>query len=145
MHDSRLVAQTDQRRREEEQSFEISVAPVRQIILHNGNIVGVRAGLGGVPGRQPHAPDFLVKIKPSSPTLSSIVACCRYVTDGINTLQGILIFLVLVVFRKRVVRGLADRTICGIRLPSGWRAAADDECEEIEEELNLSETQPQKL
>jgi G protein-coupled receptor Mth (Methuselah protein) len=68
-----------------------------------------------------------------------------YVTDGINTLQGILIFLVLVVFRKRVVRGLADRTICGIRLPSGWRAAADDECEEIEEELNLSETQPQKL
>jgi hypothetical protein len=40
---------------------------VRQIILHNGNIVGVRAGLGGVPGRQSRATDFLVKIKPSPP------------------------------------------------------------------------------
>ncbi|KAJ3647428.1 hypothetical protein Zmor_019307 [Zophobas morio] len=68
-----------------------------------------------------------------------------YVTDGLNTLQGILIFLILVVLRKRVIRGLADRSLCGVRLPSRWRAAADDECEEFEEELNLSETQIQKL
>ena len=74
-----------------------------------------------------------------------IVYGCRYVTDGLNTLQGILIFLILVVLRKRVIRGLADRSLCGVRLPSRWRAAADDECEEFEEELNLSETQIQKL
>ncbi|KYB26825.1 G-protein coupled receptor Mth-like Protein [Tribolium castaneum] len=67
-----------------------------------------------------------------------------HVTDVLNTLQGILIFLILVVFRKRVVRGLADRSFCGIRLPGRWRGAADDECGEIEEELNLSETHVQK-
>lgn len=65
-------------------------------------------------------------------------------TDVLNTLQGILIFLILVVFRKRVVRGLASRSFCGVRLPGRWRSAADDECGEIEEELNLSETRPQK-
>ncbi|XP_044265758.1 G-protein coupled receptor Mth2-like [Tribolium madens] len=67
-----------------------------------------------------------------------------HVTDVLNTLQGILIFLILVVFRKKVVRGLADRSFCGVRLPGRWRGAADEECGEIEEELNLSETQVHK-
>lgn len=45
------------------------------------------------------------------------------------------------VFRKKVLRGLASRSFCGIRLPQKWNNVADDECEDIEEELGLSETQ----
>ncbi|KAJ8982914.1 hypothetical protein NQ317_004568 [Molorchus minor] len=63
----------------------------------------------------------------------------RVVPDAINALQGLLIFLLLVVFRKRTVRALANKKILGwVKLPASWRYAQDDECEELEEEISLS-------
>ncbi|KAJ8928418.1 hypothetical protein NQ314_019007 [Rhamnusium bicolor] len=63
----------------------------------------------------------------------------RVVPDALNALQGFLIFLILVVFRKKVVRALANKTIFrAVRLPASWKHAQDDECEELEEEISLS-------
>ncbi|KAJ8912563.1 hypothetical protein NQ315_006635 [Exocentrus adspersus] len=59
--------------------------------------------------------------------------------DALNALQGFLIFLILVVFRKKIIRALANKKIFrSIKLPSSWKNAQDDECEDIEEELSLS-------
>ncbi|XP_018567392.1 G-protein coupled receptor Mth2 [Anoplophora glabripennis] len=61
------------------------------------------------------------------------------IPDALNALQGFLIFLILVVFRKKVVRALANKKIFNaVRLPAKWKNAQDDECEELEEELSLS-------
>lgn len=56
--------------------------------------------------------------------------------DLLNALQGILIFLVLVVFRKRVRRSLATKSICNMRFPNSWRYLEDEEMESAEENAN---------
>lgn len=61
------------------------------------------------------------------------------IPDALNALQGFLIFLILVVFRKKVIRALANKKIFrSVRLPASWKNAQDDECEELEEEVSLS-------
>lgn len=60
------------------------------------------------------------------------------VTDFINALQGVLIFLILVAFRKRALRGLAKRGLCCIHLPQQWKTLQDEECDEIVEEEQLA-------
>ncbi|XP_074037329.1 G-protein coupled receptor Mth2 isoform X2 [Leptinotarsa decemlineata] len=63
-----------------------------------------------------------------------------YFTDALNALVGLIIFLVLVIFRKKVIRSLANRKIFMLlRLPANWREAQDSECEELEEEISLGE------
>lgn len=57
----------------------------------------------------------------------SVVFSCRMVTDYVNALQGILIFILLVVTRKRALKGLARRGLCCIKLPASWNALHDDE------------------
>lgn len=61
-----------------------------------------------------------------------------HVTDFINSMQGVLIFLILIVFRKRALRGLAKRGLCCIRLPTQWKTLQDEECEELFEEKEFS-------
>lgn len=49
------------------------------------------------------------------------------ITDYVNALQGILIFVLLVVTRKRALKGLAKRGLCCLKLPASWTALKDDE------------------
>ncbi|XP_030764102.1 G-protein coupled receptor Mth2-like [Sitophilus oryzae] len=56
--------------------------------------------------------------------------------DLFNILQGILIFLVLVVFRKRVRRALASKNPCNIKFPSSWKYLEDEEICSDEERTN---------
>lgn len=60
----------------------------------------------------------------------------RFITDWLNALVGVIIFVILVVLRKKVIRGLANRTFLGtcIRFPASWKKVQDSECEELEEE-----------
>ncbi|KAK2580208.1 hypothetical protein KPH14_012468 [Odynerus spinipes] len=61
-------------------------------------------------------------------------------TDALNTLQGFIIFLLLVVTRKRVRKLLAKKKPCGIVFPKSWIAYEDEECEIVlPEELELSQ------
>ncbi|XP_047369507.1 G-protein coupled receptor Mth2-like isoform X2 [Vespa velutina] len=61
-------------------------------------------------------------------------------TDILNTLQGFIIFLLLVVTRKRVRKLLAKKKPCGIIFPKSWTAYEDEECEIVlPEELELSQ------
>ncbi|CAH0550484.1 unnamed protein product [Brassicogethes aeneus] len=60
------------------------------------------------------------------------------ITDIINGLMGLIIFLILVVFRKRVIRGLAERSVCNYRLPSTWRRQTDSEIDESPDEYTLT-------
>ncbi|KAL2743950.1 G-protein coupled receptor Mth2-like [Vespula maculifrons] len=61
-------------------------------------------------------------------------------TDILNTLQGFIIFLLLVVTRKRVRKLLAKKKPCGIVFPKSWTAYEDEECEIVlPEELELSQ------
>lgn len=46
-----------------------------------------------------------------------------------NVLQGFLIFLVLVVFRKKVRRALANSNPCNMTFPRSWRNLEDEETE----------------
>lgn len=66
----------------------------------------------------------------------------RFITDSLNCLVGVAIFVILVVLRKKVIRGLANRTFLGscIKFPVSWRHAQDSECEEIEENIIRMET-----
>ncbi|GJQ66179.1 putative Secretin family 7 transmembrane receptor [Trypoxylus dichotomus] len=59
-------------------------------------------------------------------------------TDYLNTLQGVLIFMVLVLFRKKALRGLASNPRIGNKFPKSWQRLDDDECsdEEVLEETN---------
>lgn len=69
------------------------------------------------------------------------------VTDYVNALQGVFIFLLLVAFRKRTRRGLARTGFCCFRPLSTWTAIDandDEECEsnafnEVEETPNTTE------
>lgn len=59
------------------------------------------------------------------------------VTDYINSLQGLIIFCLLVVFRKRVRRDLARQGgVCCRRLPQEWAKMDDEICWELEEEVD---------
>ncbi|KAG5872047.1 hypothetical protein JTB14_037328 [Gonioctena quinquepunctata] len=65
-----------------------------------------------------------------------------YFTDSLNALEGLIIFLILVVFRKKVVRSLANRKfLMFLRLPAKWRELKDSECDELEEEFSLNENE----
>ncbi|KAJ8670443.1 hypothetical protein QAD02_001702 [Eretmocerus hayati] len=62
------------------------------------------------------------------------------VTDTLNTLQGVFIFILLVVSRKKVRKLLAQRRPCNLPFPKSWAAYADQEnCAPPDpEELELS-------
>ncbi|XP_076656948.1 putative G-protein coupled receptor Mth-like 1 [Halictus rubicundus] len=62
------------------------------------------------------------------------------ITDILNALQGLIIFLLLVATRKRVRKLLARRRPCGIAFPKSWAAYEDEECEDVlPEEIELSQ------
>ncbi|KAG5870315.1 hypothetical protein JTB14_016834 [Gonioctena quinquepunctata] len=62
-----------------------------------------------------------------------------YFTDTLNALEGLIIFLILVVFRKKVLRSLANRRfLMFLRLPAKWRELKDSECDELAEEFSLN-------
>ncbi|XP_050306138.1 G-protein coupled receptor Mth2-like [Anthonomus grandis grandis] len=71
-----------------------------------------------------------------------------FIPDIMNALQGVLVFMVLVVFRKRVRRLLAKKTFCNHRLfPIAWTNLHDEEMdsEQIKErqtEYEETETVP---
>ncbi|CAG9762603.1 unnamed protein product [Ceutorhynchus assimilis] len=52
-----------------------------------------------------------------------------FLIDLFNLLQGVLIFLVLVLFRKRVRRLPAKKNICNIPFPNTWKNLEDEEME----------------
>ncbi|XP_033229424.1 probable G-protein coupled receptor Mth-like 1 isoform X2 [Belonocnema kinseyi] len=64
-------------------------------------------------------------------------------TDVLNSLQGVIIFIIFVVTRKRVRKLLAQKKPFGINFPKSWTAYEDEECEEIEivfsEQVELSQ------
>lgn len=61
-------------------------------------------------------------------------------TDILNSLQGFIIFLLLVAMRKRVRKLLAKKKPCGISFPKSWTTYEDEECEEVlPEEVELSQ------
>lgn len=57
----------------------------------------------------------------------------RTITDYLNSLQGILIFMVLVLFRKKALRGLASNPTIGSKFPKAWQRLDDAECTDEEE------------
>ncbi|CAG9821110.1 unnamed protein product [Phaedon cochleariae] len=61
------------------------------------------------------------------------------IIDLINSLEGVIIFLILVVFRKKVIRHLANRqSFAKFNFPTKWQQVHDSECEELEQEgVNL--------
>lgn len=42
--------------------------------------------------------------------------------------------MILVLFRRRVLRYLADKNIFGIKFPKSWKTVQDEECDDNEEE-----------
>lgn len=60
------------------------------------------------------------------------------ITDYVNALQGVLIFLLLVVFRKRALRGLAHSSLMCFQMPTSWKTLIDEECDEDEEENHIT-------
>nr|CAI5821143.1 unnamed protein product [Callosobruchus analis] len=61
------------------------------------------------------------------------------VTDIINSLEGLTIFLILVVFRRKVMRYLANKSFCKcLKLPSAWKDLEDSECEPMEYEVSMA-------
>ncbi|XP_072391045.1 G-protein coupled receptor Mth2-like [Diabrotica undecimpunctata] len=60
------------------------------------------------------------------------------ITDVLNAMQGLVIFLILVVFRKTIKRAFANRRIGNWRLPAQWKNDKDSECEELDEDISLS-------
>ncbi|CAH1102868.1 unnamed protein product [Psylliodes chrysocephalus] len=67
------------------------------------------------------------------------------ITDIFNALQGFVIFLILVVFRKKIKRSLASRKFYKLQFPVYWKNDKDSECEELEEEFSLSYAHPAKI
>ncbi|XP_069675217.1 G-protein coupled receptor Mth2-like isoform X1 [Periplaneta americana] len=64
------------------------------------------------------------------------------VMDILNCLQGLFIFLILVVFRKKALRGLVKHRPWGFNCPKRWAAGVDEESEGmLAEEEELSQTQ----
>ncbi|KAK7872659.1 hypothetical protein R5R35_002654 [Gryllus longicercus] len=63
-----------------------------------------------------------------------------YVTDVLNSLQGLLIFVLLVATRRRVLRLLVKRRPYGLAPPERWAEGPDDESEAM-----LPEEEPAQL
>nr|CAH7735486.1 unnamed protein product [Callosobruchus chinensis] len=62
-----------------------------------------------------------------------------HVTDIINSLEGLTIFLILVVFRRKVMKHLANKSFCKcLKLPSAWKDLEDSECEAMEYEVSMT-------
>lgn len=62
--------------------------------------------------------------------------------DILNCLQGLIIFLILVVFRKKALRALVKNRPWGFTCPKKWAAGVDEESERmLAEEEELSQTQ----
>ncbi|KAL1114796.1 hypothetical protein AAG570_007620 [Ranatra chinensis] len=53
----------------------------------------------------------------------------KYITDILNTLQGVIIFLIMVATRKRVLRALAKNKMCGTYFNENWQTMPDEESE----------------
>lgn len=60
--------------------------------------------------------------------------CYRIFTDVINALEGLIFFLILVVFRKKIIHDLANKKICGRELPllKIWKHLEVSECEDLQ-------------
>lgn len=62
--------------------------------------------------------------------------------DILNCLQGLIIFLILAVFRKKALRGLVKNRPWGLNCPKRWAVGVDEESEGmLAEEEELSQTQ----
>ncbi|XP_037029890.1 G-protein coupled receptor Mth2-like [Bradysia coprophila] len=57
-----------------------------------------------------------------------------FITDILNALHGVLIFCVLVVWRRRVRKELANRRIFCLRTPASWAENRDPEEEQLNDE-----------
>ncbi|XP_019867980.1 G-protein coupled receptor Mth2 isoform X2 [Aethina tumida] len=56
------------------------------------------------------------------------------ISDIVNGLTGLSIFLITVVFRKKVIRGLANKQLCcRYKLPADWKRARDSEIEHLQQ------------
>lgn len=56
------------------------------------------------------------------------------IVDAVNCLHGVLIFFVLIVWRQRIKRELANRWVFCFRAPARWAELKDDEQEHLHEE-----------
>ncbi|XP_058061543.1 probable G-protein coupled receptor Mth-like 11 [Anopheles bellator] len=56
------------------------------------------------------------------------------VVDAVNCLHGVLIFFVLIVWRQRIKRELANRRVFCFRAPARWAELKDDEQEHLHED-----------
>lgn len=61
------------------------------------------------------------------------------VTDTINALQGLFIFVILIATRKKVLRDLANKNCCNIPYPKSWKTLQDEEALEPEDGENALE------
>lgn len=69
-------------------------------------------------------------LKPKRP-LDFPLETRRLLIDSINCLHGVLIFLVLIVWRQRIKRELSGRRILCFRGPASWSELRDDEQEQL--------------
>jgi len=53
------------------------------------------------------------------------------IIDSLNCLHGVLVFCVLILWRRRIRKELSKQKILGIRWPSSWANIDDDEEEEV--------------
>ncbi|XP_052890238.1 probable G-protein coupled receptor Mth-like 11 [Anopheles moucheti] len=56
------------------------------------------------------------------------------IVDAVNCLHGVLIFFVLIVWRQRIKRELANRWVICFRAPARWAELKDDEQEHLHDE-----------
>lgn len=62
----------------------------------------------------------------------------RHITDKINALQGVYLFIVMVITRHHVMKSLGSMSLCGFFLfPKRWAGIEDnDDVELIERDIN---------
>lgn len=71
--------------------------------------------------------------------LRILISFFRQITDFVNSIQGVLLFMILVLFRRRVLRLLASKNIICCQLPTSWNTLHDGEGNDTvdEEESHL--------
>ncbi|CAO1435791.1 unnamed protein product [Diamesa serratosioi] len=57
------------------------------------------------------------------------------IVDCVNCLHGVLIFLVLIVFRKRIKKELANKKVLWFKVPNEWADTQDDEQQCLENDV----------
>ncbi|ENN70801.1 hypothetical protein D910_03663 [Dendroctonus ponderosae] len=77
-----------------------------------------------------------IKVFDNGTILDNSMKETKFILDLVNTLQGVLIFLILVVFRKRVRRELANKNLCNIKFPNSWKYLEDEEMDSAEQKTN---------